>query len=319
MSDHAIEDRNERLDSTGHCLDHLQIRVRRPNANGVGWRTILTNGCPLCAINPVKSSTRKSSTRNVHALTVRDSSRRSVCDETDFHKCSSSASDITETTVASSQSSLSCNSNLDDFSGPISPQEATRKRIVCGMSYVDPSSGRVGTYTGQVCRETQVPHGMGCLRSEGDVINGEWSTGRLVHRQDTQHGSRHPSRSRRENISESLRSCHLEDDESHRSLSRHPSRSRRESLSRFINFDEDELQSQNSRARDPSRSKRESLRSLSRSCHFDEDDNSIGDNSLNSHGERTVGTYSARESKNFLPKQSGGADRCPSRYCEMKR
>jgi hypothetical protein len=202
---------------------------------------------------------------------------------------------------------------------------------------VDPVSGRSGTYTGQVSPETQSPHGVGCLKlqRDGEVLDGEWSRGRLVntadaHDRSNHHQTRHPSRSRgrKESLSESLsRSCRFEDEDQemqqHR-LARQPSRSRRESLSHSIRFDEAEPQSQH-HVRHPSRSRRELVRSLSRSCHFDEDDedaNSIGgENSLGSHGDHTVGTYSARESKHTLPKRSSGQfDRRPSRsYLEVKR
>jgi hypothetical protein len=331
MSDHAIEHQGERIDHTGHCIDHPQIRVRRPNANG-GWRIILTNGCPLCAIDPVKTITRRSSGgSNAYALTRKDSSRRpTLChEETDFAKSYCSDSDITETTVASSHSSSSCHSNLDDFHGHLSPESSRSKRIVCGMRYVDPVSGRAGTYTGQVSPDTQSPHGVGCLRlHDGQLLDGEWSEGHLIQSQDTRHRKeyvRHPSRGRRESLSESFnRSCRLVDDEQRTSYSRHPSRSRREPLSHSIRFDEDEEQHQNY-SRQPSKTRRESVRSISRSfrCNEeDEDANSIGETySLGSQGDRTVGTYSAREKKSSLPIMSSGQlDRRPSRsYSEVKR
>ena len=334
MSDHAVEAQDERLDQTGHCIDHPQIRVRRPNSNG-SWRTILTNGCPLCAIDPVKPYTRRDSNgSNSGALTRRDSGSRrwSHCqDENDFTKSYCSSSDVTATTVASSQSSSSCHSTLDDFQGPISPTSSSRsKRIVCGMPYVDPVSGRSGTYTGQISQESQLPNGVGCLRlHDGDVMDGEWCRGRMVDSANSSRRSeyaRHASRSKRESLAESLnRSCRLEDEyqSPQQSFIRQPSRSRREALSRSIRMEEDP-QPQHHDVRTPSRSRRESMRSLSRSCRFyeeDEDANSIGDNnSLGSHGEQTVATYSARESKSSLPKRSGGIDRRPSRssYSEVK-
>lgn len=309
MSDHAID-----LDPTGHCLSHPQIRVRRPNANGIGFRTILTNGCPLCAIHPVKPMARRSTGPVAsHALVRRDSGRRRSLEE-DFAKSYCSSSDMTTTTVASSQSSSSCHSNLDDYHS----SHSERKRVVCGMRYQDPESGRSGTYTGQVEQETQCPHGVGSLRlHDGDILDGEWSRGRLI--QDVHRRERCPSRSRRESLSESLRSCRLEDEEHQKSqISRHPSRSRRESLSHSIRFPEEPHHYE----RSASRCRRESLHSLSRSHRFDEDDddaNSFENNSLGSHGEQTVATYSARESKSSLPKRSSGMERRPSRgYAEVK-
>lgn len=307
MSDHAID-----LDPTGHCIAHPQIRVRRPNPNGIGYRIILTNGCPLCAIEPVKP--RRSSGNN-QSIVRRDSGRRRSFEE-DFGKSFCSASDITETTVASSQSSSSCLSNLEDFhsNGPLSPV-SERKRVICGMRYQDPR-GRIGTYTGQVDAETQFPHGIGCLRlGDGEVLDGEWSRGHLIseesHHRSKEH-ARHPSRSRAEHLSESLRSCRLDDDES---IHRHPSRSRRESLSHSTRFEEEPQEYQYTRS--SSRCRRESLRSLSRSCRFyeeDEDANSIENHSLGSHGEHTVATYSARESKRTMH-----LDKRPSRgHAEVK-
>lgn len=302
MSVQAIDD--GRLNSTGYCSEHPQIRVRRPNANGMGWRTILTNGCPLCAIHPVKSLSRRSSCKST-ALARDAGSRTSFFqEEPEFTKSYCSASDITETTVASSQSSSTCNSNLDDFHGPLtsSSESSKSKQIVCRMHYIEPKSGREGSYTGQISPDTRLPNGIGCLRLEdGQILDGDWSRGRLIEKCETQHKSKEyircPSRSRRESLSESLsRSCHLRDDDqptSHLSKSaRHPSRLRR---------------------------------SISRSCRFeeeDEDSNSIHDNnSLGSHGDRTVGgSYSARESKSSLPRSSGGRlERRASRYCEVKR
>lgn len=327
MSDHAAEVQDERLDPTGHCIDHPQIRVRRPNSNGSGWRTILTNGCPMCAIDPVKPYTRRNSnSSNSGALTRRDSGSRrwNYCqDENDFTKSYCSSSDVTATTVASSQSSSSCHSNLDDFHGPISPNSSSRsKRIVCGMSYVDPESGRSGTYTGQVSPDSQLPNGVGCLRlHDGDIMDGEWSRGRMVHTINP--SRRHASRSRRESLSESLnRSCRLEDEDQspQQSFNRQPSRSRRESLSRSVCLDEEP--SSKHHVRNPSRSRRESIRSISRSCRFyeeEEDANSIGgNNSLGSHDDQTVATYSARESKSSLPKSSNGIVRRPSRSCHSE-
>lgn len=301
MSDHATDD--GRLNSTGYCIDHPQIRVRRPNANGMGSRTILKNGCPLCAIHPVKSLSRRGS-RNSTAL-ARDVGSRTIFyqEEPESTKSYCSASDITETTVASSQSSSTCNSNLDDFHGPLSSSESSRsKQIVCRMHYIEPKSGREGSYTGQISTETKLPDGIGCLRlHDGEILDGDWSGGHLIEKYETQQRSkgyvRHLSRSRREFLSETLsRSCRLGDDDqttNNSKSARHPSRSRR-SISRSYRFDED-----------------------------DEDSNSIDENnSLGSHGDRTVGgSYSARESKSSLPRKSSGGQlvRRASRYCEVKR
>lgn len=419
MSDHAVEEHQQhRLDPTGHCIDHPQIRVRRPNPNGHGWRTVLTNGCPLCSVVPVKSPLpRRTSNR---ALTRMDSgcsnisvrSRRSQTREDDCSPYYCSASDVTATTVASSNSSGSGHSIIDDTNdAPFSPgstSSRSSRRVVCGMRYVDPATQKRGSYTGQVSPE-QLPNGTGCLRlNDGETLDGEWKMGRLVRREDTQPKSkqqRHPSRGRREMLSESLRSLHFDEDQAqqkplgrHPSRSksrpshldedgqskqklpaRHPSRSRREMLSesfsmpcshlgrddqaqqksfarhpsrsKSFHLNEEGQAQQKTHARHPSRSRRESLarslhanepdqhqftrqpscsrrEALSRSIRFDEEEtNSIGgeNNSLGSHGENTVGTYSARESKGCrVPKKSapsgsgGMGDRRRRSYMEVK-
>lgn len=314
MSDHAVEDdyQNHRLDSTGHCLDHPQIRVRRPNANGTGWRTILTKGCPLCAVDPIKPLTRRISNGS-QALIRRDSNGSSTCRRslyTEHHEFSSSycsTSDITATTVASSGSSFSVNSNIEDNASlfSLSPSSSRlKKRVLFGPRNVDPATREVFN-DGQAFAESQLPNGIGCLRLQNDEKNldEEWVTTRVLKRDETEHGVRE-----------------------HHNLGRHPSRCRRDSLSRSCHLDSDDLQKQryDQLSRRPSRSRRVSLSCSFRFDDKEDDVNSMNcdNNSLGSHGEHTVGTYSARESKGSrIPKRSSEPlDRCSGRsYMEVKR
>lgn len=314
MSDHAVEDDYlQLLDSTGHCVNHPQIRVRRLNANGVGWRTILTKGCPLCAVDPVKPLRRRVS-NGTHSLIRRDSngsstSRRSMYTERhEFSSSYCSTSDITATTVASSGSSFSVNSNIDESSSlsSLSPSSSRlTKQVLCGPRIVGPAAHQGEFINGEISSESQLPNGISCLRlhDDGKTVDEEWAKSRTLNCDETKHAMREQQ-----------------------NLVRHPSRCRRDSMSRscHFNFDVHQKQRNDQLSRHSSRSRRPSL---SRSCRFDDEDNDSNsinceNNSLGSHGDRTIGTYSARESKGSrIPERSTDPLNClPGRgYIEAKR
>eukprot|EP00804_Cyclotella_cryptica_P007437 CCRYP_002645-RA/>CCRYP_002645-RA protein AED:0.18 eAED:0.18 QI:0/-1/0/1/-1/1/1/0/312 len=312
MSDHAVEDEYQQqgLDSTGHCVNHPQIRVRRPNANGMGWRTILTKGCPLCAVEPIKPLTRRISNGS-HALIRRDSNGSSTCrrstysEHYEFSNSYCSTSDITATTVASSGSSVSGNSNIDENASLSPSSSRLSKRVLCGRRQVDPATHQDGFNDGQISAESQLLNGTSRLRLHDDAktLDKDWAKIPMVKRDEPKHWTT-----------------------TQQDLGRHPSRCRRDSLSRSCHFDFHDIEKQRKDhlSRHPSRSRRGSL---SRSCRFadeDDDENSInGDNnSLGSHGDRTVGTYSARESKGSrIPKRSNEPLECRQcrSYVEVKR
>ncbi|KAL7483553.1 hypothetical protein ACHAW6_009192 [Cyclotella cf. meneghiniana] len=311
MSDHTVEGdyEQQRLDLTGHCQDHPQIRVRRPNANGIGWRTILTKGCPLCAVDPVKPLTRRISNGS-HALIRRNSNGSSTCRRSMYNEhqeFSSSTSDITATTVASSGSSFSANSNIEENASlfSLSPSSLRlNKQVLFGTRNVDPATREVIS-NGQVFADSELPNGLGCLRfrDDGKNLDEKWVKTCLLKRDLTEHG-----------ITE------------RKNIARHPSSCRRDSLSRSFHLDSDDLQTQRcgQLSRHPSRSRRLSLSGSFRFDDNEDDVNSINcdNNSLGSHGERTVGTYSARESKGSrIPNRSSEPfERRPVRsYMEVKR
>ena len=205
------------IDENGKCIRHPQIHLRRQLSSG-GWRNVLSN-CPLCAISPprpVKSRvserrrtlTSLSSPSIEASSTPRSSSSSSQRDSGDSisrfmsgcEKDFSNFSISTDTTVASLTSASSGSSTSEDQperasyfsssssirSSALSPASSSsrlpsKKSVVCGMRYLCPDRNRLGSYTGQLHPETQVPHGVGCLRyRDGSLADGDWSHGRLI-------------------------------------------------------------------------------------------------------------------------------------------